>query len=316
MFGPPPGFAEAVLGGVAWLITLGVLGALLFARTLKRRLARRRGGARSCMQCGYSLEGIAADHCPECGHDLRGPHATRIQGEPERWSRRARLIVLALVVWYPLLAPAYLIHVNEALHVWFCGQSWMTLSRPPSNRYREVTVSAQWTDLGVWMTGTAQAWIAPTPTAEDPGTRRVAAPLTVELPSMRAHYTVNGEASPRACARLGTPFILEWMRAQGVDVDTPPPPPEQPSKRKVPAKYGPPPTSIEDEAEAIRKEIERHDTAVQHTPEHSTGSGVFLNYSVGPGPWTFWTPRWYWPVAILLIAAIWVVLVRIVAPRA
>lgn len=309
--------AGAVIGGVVWLLTLIVLSALCVGRACKRRAARQRGGGRFCMQCSYSLEGITESRCPECGRDLQRRHAVKIDGEPTRWSRRGRLVVLALVVWYPLVGAAYLIHVNEALHVWFCRQSTMTLSQPPSKRYHEVTIASEWVDLGVWTSGRAEVRLAVDPGVQAVAPGNPAMPLSVDLPSMRARYSVKGESLPRECDRLDAPFLLEWMREQGVDIDPPPPPlkPESTSKRKVPPKYGRKQTNIKDEAEAIRKEIERHDTGVVRSTAHSTGSDVFLSYSVGPGMWSFWTPRWYWPVAILLMVIIWIVLAGLFAPR-
>ena len=51
------GYATAVLGGMAWLVS--------FDPTELRR--RRRIEANRCPSCGYSRDGLGSRVCPECG---------------------------------------------------------------------------------------------------------------------------------------------------------------------------------------------------------------------------------------------------------
>ena len=57
------GYATAVLGGVAWLVSYD-------PSELRRR---RRIEANRCPSCGYSREGLGAGVCPECGEAAVDP---------------------------------------------------------------------------------------------------------------------------------------------------------------------------------------------------------------------------------------------------
>jgi len=75
-----------VIGGVLGLY--GGCGALLFSRkTIRMRLRERLNlaGIPVCMSCGYSLEGLPGDRCPECGTPVPVESSPRQEGrKPDR----------------------------------------------------------------------------------------------------------------------------------------------------------------------------------------------------------------------------------------
>lgn len=68
----PSRLMQLILAGIAGLVmgTCGLAGALLFSRKRIRTRLRERlnaAGICVCMTCGYSLNGLDTDRCPECG---------------------------------------------------------------------------------------------------------------------------------------------------------------------------------------------------------------------------------------------------------
>ncbi len=291
----PPGFLLSMLIGFFWLIALVVLAVMWAIRVKSRRLARSRADDVWCDQCKYSLRGLSPPIenavCPECGASLATEGAIRRADDSMHLSWRARIVVMSIVVLYPLLATSYNMHVFAAIQEWFIHTDSIQLSNPRSDCYSEVTIDAELTNLRIWKRGRVEVFLDGA--AETSPTGK----LTVLVPSMRATYKVDSNAVRRERIPLDSAFVVEWMQSQGMpnDAETL--------------------TKLTSEAEAIRLEIERMANAAPRTGESQAAAAAFRGWSLGMRTWAPWTPAWYWPVAIGLIAFVWLSLSRLVRPR-
>jgi hypothetical protein len=294
----PPGLPQAVIGGMVWLAVLAGLAVYFLVRAAARRSAKKKysGEMPSCMSCGYSLQVRTSDRCPECGADLTRPRAIHLPGEPAPLPWPVRIFVMTLIVAYPLVTPVALIDANGKMQDWFYGYEAFELATPASDQYYKVIIDAQWFHVGTWTKGTLTAQLL--------GVRGVHHPtglLTVSLPALRATFAVKGESKRRHRMPIDSTFVLDWMREQGVAVDAP---------------------GVQAEATRICQEIERFSVFGYGSGRNRYGPGqrtypldynVFQSY--GAQPWKPWNLWWYWPVAIIVIGAIWTGLALRVRPR-
>lgn len=307
VFAPPPGLIEGALGALLWI--LGLVGLLVFfiVRRIKYAAFNRREGQAWCRQCKYALTAPWGDRCPECGAALTLPSAVVLRRSKPSLSWSERLFVLSVVVWYPFLAPVYLMLVNDAMDDWFVHRSSRRFSNPPSQQYEGFIVDAEWIEFGPILDGEIRVTLdgvrsrGSVPTAQ----------LVVDVADMEASFEERGRLGIRRERPVSAAFVMEWMRAQGVDVDAPPSDKPQP-------RIGGRGLGMANEAQAIVIEIERRGGAlpVADADKLKSGDAVFNGWGGGSGgPRCFWRPWWYWPVALTVVATLWTGLAFAVRPR-
>jgi hypothetical protein len=291
MIGLPPWLIHALDWGIVWLAVLAALVVFFLVRTHMRRAASRKysGEGPFCRACGYSLKVRTSDHCPECGAKLTLQRAIRPAGQLAPLPWQVRIIVVALITAYPFVLPFYIIDANDKMQDWFYGYEAFEMVSPASDQYYKVVINAQWFHVGTWTTGTLTAQLLGVR-----GVHHPTDPMTVSLPALRATFEAKGESRARQRTPIDSAFVLDWMGEQGVAVDAP---------------------GVQAEADLIRRQIEHFSSfgygvgRYRYGPVQSTypiGFTVFLG-SAGP-PWKPWDLWWYWPAAIIVISAIWIIL--------
>jgi hypothetical protein len=98
-----PEYRLTVVTCPSWLVGL-LLVAPLSASTLRALIVRySRSRRRCCLSCGYCLQGISSERCPECGLAYDGDRwwaLRRTAGKPSRW-RRGLYCACAITVAIP-----------------------------------------------------------------------------------------------------------------------------------------------------------------------------------------------------------------------
>jgi len=284
VFGPPLWLVLLIVGGIAWVLFMAVLGVALMVRGWSRRKARYPHGP-ACRRCGYAVRGLKSLTCPECGADLRG------DGVLATGASRPMPMWMWASLFTPALAyPAVLVSVL-AVVAGIVPQHIVTTTRsawimPRSQGY--AWISAWFEIAGRRGAGPIERITLRVSHRAPPPMLSRDSPVILVWSAPELSFSIQDDSGAirEQGQAVDLEVMLRWLTASGVDISKP---------------------SVREEAQFILDQVPAlQGEGAPALEPHSANGGPFSSTASSVIHVAGATPTWYPPAAGIFWLAVWV----------